>query len=227
MNKQVKKNPLDANLQKIIDATHHDPFSVLGRHQKNKQIWVTVFLPNAESVQIPNKGMTLTRIPDTDFFEGILEATRSTQHYQLEGIDKQGHPFKFYDPYDFPPQLPSFDQHLFGEGKHWHIYQKLGAHLHTVDDVKGVHFSVWAPNAQRVSVVGDFNRWDGRCHPMRNLGGSGIWEIFIPGLTVGCLYKFEILTAIAQELLVKTDPYGQQFEFRPQTAAVVVSGKQL
>jgi 1,4-alpha-glucan branching enzyme len=221
MSKQAKKNQLDSNLLKIIAATHHDPFSVLGRHLKNDQIWVTAFLPNAESVQIANRGVKLSRIPDTDLFEGMLELSRSEQHYQLEGIDKQGQPFKFYDPYDFGPQLPSFDQHLYGEGKHWHIYQKLGAHLHTVDNIKGVHFSVWAPNAQRVSVIGDFNRWDGRCHPMRNLGGSGIWEIFIPGLTSGYLYKFELLNRDTKELLVKADPYGQAFEFRPQTAAIV------
>ena len=221
MDKQAKKNPLNSDLLKITNATHHDPFSVLGRHLKESGVWVTVFLPHAESVGIPSRDISLTRIPNTDFFEGRLESSRSEEHYQLEGLDKQGHAFKFYDPYDFGSQLPPFDQHLFGEGKHWHIYQKLGAHLHTVDNIKGVHFSVWAPNAQRVSVVGEFNCWDGRCHPMRNLGGSGIWEIFIPGLTSGCLYKFELLNRQSKEILVKTDPYGQQFEFRPQTASVV------
>jgi 1,4-alpha-glucan branching enzyme len=221
MDKQATKNPLDSDLLKIINATHHDPFSVLGRHIKEGQIWVKVFLPYAESVQIAHRNIPLTRIPNTDFFECRLESVRSEEHYQLDGIDKQGQPFKFYDPYDFSSQLPPFDQHLFGEGKHWHIYQKLGAHLHSVDSISGVHFSVWAPNAQRVSVVGEFNRWDGRCHSMRNLGGSGIWEIFIPGLTSGCLYKFEILNRSTQEILIKTDPYGQQFEFRPQTASVV------
>ncbi len=221
MNKQAKKNPLDTNLQKIIAATHHDPFSVLGRHPKNDQPWVTVFLPNAETVTISHQNIPLQRIPDTDLFEGPLDLTQPLQHYQLEGLDKQGQPFKFYDPYDFGTQLPAFDQHLFGEGKHWHIYQKLGAHLLTVDGIDGVHFSVWAPNAQRVSVIGEFNRWDGRCHPMRVLGGSGLWEIFIPGLTSGCLYKFELLNRSTQEILVKTDPYGQQFEFRPQTASIV------
>jgi 1,4-alpha-glucan branching enzyme len=221
MNKQAKKNPLDSDLLKITAATHHDPFAVLGRHLKNDHLWVTAFLPQAESVHIAPQGIELNRIPDTDFFEGSLESITYEGHYQLEGLDKNGQPFSFYDPYDFPAQLPAFDQHLFGEGKHWHIYQKLGAHLHTVDDINGVHFAVWAPNAQRVSVVGEFNRWDGRCHPMRNLGGSGIWEIFIPGLTSGCLYKFEILNRASQEILVKTDPYGQQFEFRPQTASVV------
>jgi len=111
---------------------------------------------------------------------------------------------------------------LFAQGKHWHIYQKMGAHLHTVDDIAGVLFTVWAPNAGRVSVIGDFNRWDGRSNPMRSLGGCGIWELFIPGLEAGCLYKFELLNRQNNEVLSKTDPYGQAFELRPDTAAIVV-----
>jgi 1,4-alpha-glucan branching enzyme len=221
VNKNLKKNPLDPNLVKIISATHHDPFSVLGRHQQGKQTRITAFLPYAESVQIANQSIELKRVPDTDIFECLIDSAKLEQHYKLQGINKDGHSFECYDPYDFGPQLPEFDQHLFGEGRHWHIYQKLGAHLHTVDNIKGVHFSVWAPNAQRVSVIGDFNHWDGRCHPMRNLGGGGLWEIFIPGLKSGCLYKFELLNRQTSELLVKTDPYGQEFEFRPQTASVV------
>ena len=140
----------------------------------------------------------------------------------MSWVDKDGYSHENYDPYDFGSQLPEFDQHLFGEGKHWHIYQKLGGHLHSVDGIDGVLFAVWAPNAGRVSVVGDFNRWDGRCNPMRSLGGSGIWEIFIPDLQAGCLYKFEILNRNTHELLLKTDPYGQQFEFRPNTSSIVI-----
>ena len=220
MNKQVKKNTLDSDLIKISEATHHDPFSILGRHTKDGKTIVRAFLPHAETVSI--KGHTeLHRIPDSDFFEGVLTSPGALQHYELQGVDKEGHPFKFYDPYDFPSQLPEFDQHLFGEGKHWHIYQKLGAHQHTVNNIKGIYFAVWAPNAQRVSVIGDFNRWDGRCHPMRNLGGCGIWEIFIPSLKSSCLYKFEILNRESGEILTKIDPYGQEFEFRPQTASIV------
>jgi 1,4-alpha-glucan branching enzyme len=97
--------------------------------------------------------------------------------------------------------------------------------LHSADGIEGVLFAVWAPNAGRVSVIGDFNLWDGRCHPMRNLGSSGIWELFIPGLAIGCLYKFEILNRQSNEVLIKTDPYGQQFEFRPKTASIVVNEK--
>jgi 1,4-alpha-glucan branching enzyme len=221
VNKLPKKNPLDSDLIKIIEASHHDPFSVLGRHQKDDQTCVTAYLPYAESVQIADQGPDLIRVPGTDIFQCLLGTFKLPEHYELQGVDKKGKTFKFYDPYDFGTQLPAFDQHLFGEGKHWHIYKKLGAHLHSVDGINGVHFSVWAPNAQRVSVVGEFNRWDGRCHPMRNLGGSGIWEIFIPSLSSGCLYKFEILNRETKQLVTKTDPYGQQFEFRPQTASIV------
>ncbi|NOQ37101.1 MAG: 1,4-alpha-glucan branching protein GlgB [Methylococcaceae bacterium] len=220
MNKQAKKNTLDSDSIKISEATHHDPFSILGRHSKNNQTHVKVYLPHAESVKITGQS-ELHRVPDSDFFEGLLASSKSIEHYELQGIDKDGHPFKFHDPYDFPSQLPEFDQHLFREGKHWHIYQKLGAHPKTVDNIRGISFAVWAPNAQRVSVLGDFNRWDGRCHPMRNLGDSGIWEIFIPNVQGKCLYKFEILNRESGEVLTKVDPYGQEFEFRPQTASIV------
>ncbi len=221
MNKPLTQFKLDSDTTKIIDAKHHDPFSVLGPHTVNNKDIIKVFLPYAETVQLGKNGAEFERIPGTDIF--ICEATEKDleDHYQLYWVDKYGHKHNNYDPYDFGPVLPEFDQHLFGEGRHWHIYQKLGAHLHTIDEIEGVYFAVWAPNAERVSVIGDFNHWDGRCHPMRNLGSSGIWEIFIPGLQKGCIYKFEILNRYSEQLLVKTDPYGQQFEFRPQTAAIV------
>ncbi len=224
MNKQSKKNILHTeDLLKITQARHHDPFGILGRHQSSDKTRITLYLPHVESVKLVEPNIEFQRIPETDFFQTYLSASRLPLHYQLEGIDKKGQAFRCYDPYDFAPQLPSFDQHLFGEGKHWHIYQKLGAHLITVDKISGVLFCVWAPNAQRVSVVGDFNYWDGRCHSLRNLGGSGIWEIFIPELTIGHLYKFEILNRQTSEVLIKTDPYAQAFEFRPQTASVIQS----
>jgi 1,4-alpha-glucan branching enzyme len=223
--KKQSNNTLDSDAIKIMEARHHDPFSFLGRHQNNNKIQIKVYLPYAESVRLSDGGATLQRIPDTDFFEYYAEKEELPAHYKLSWIDKDGHSHEDYDPYDFVTQLPEFDQHLFREGKHWHIYQKLGAHLHSVDDIEGVLFTVWAPNAGRVSVVGDFNRWDGRCHAMRSLGGSGIWEIFIPGLKAGCYYKFELLNRYTNEVLLKTDPYGQQFEFRPNTSSIVVEEK--
>ena len=218
---------LDEDFVKIANATHHDPFNVLGHHVTGQKMRITVYKPFAESVSLAGLDTPFKRVPNSDFFEyvdsGYVEAPRDeTVHYQLAWVDKDGSAHEGYDPYDFPAQLPEFDLHLFGEGKHWHIYQKLGAHLHTVDGIDGVLFAVWAPNAARVSIVGDFNRWDGRCNPMRCRGGSGIWEIFMPGLDAGCLYKFEILNRQSQRVLVKSDPYGQQFEFRPNTSSIVV-----
>ena len=221
MTKPSKSNPLDSNLVRIIEAKHHDPFSVLGRHVANGKTVIRAFLPYAEKVRIEKGGPEMQRIPGTDLFEYHPEKNEVPDHYSLAWTDKDGHDHLDCDPYSFGPVLPEFDQHLFGEGRHWHIYQKLGSHIQTIDDVDGVYFAVWAPNAERVSVIGDFNRWDGRSHPMRNLGGCGIWEIFIPGLKEGCLYKFEIRNTHTGQVLVKTDPYGQQFEFRPQTAAIV------
>lgn len=221
MKKQLK-NILSADFIKITEAKHHDPFSVLGRHRTKNQDKITVYSPYAEIVSFTHNGVLLNRVPDSDFFEYTLTASEIIpEHYQLSWLDKDGHAHENHDPYSFGTQLPEFDQHLFGEGKHWHIYQKLGGHLHTVDGIDGVFFALWAPNAGRVSVVGDFNRWDGRCHPMRSLGGGGLWELFIPDLQEGCFYKFEILNRDSNQILVKTDPYGQQFEFRPNTSSVV------
>jgi 1,4-alpha-glucan branching enzyme len=212
----------DSDSLKITEARHHDPFCVLGRHTLAGNQHIKVYLPFAETVTLKHNNEEFQRIVGTDFFVCNIGNTSLPQHYQLAWVDKSGNPHCDYDPYDFPVQFPEFDRHLFGEGKHWHIYQKLGGHLHSVDGIDGVLFAVWAPNASRVSVVGDFNRWDGRSHPMRSLGGGGLWELFIPGLNEGCLYKFEILNRYSNEVLLKTDPYGQQFEFRPGTAAMVV-----
>ncbi len=220
MNKPLKKNTLDSDSIKISEATHHDPFSILGRHTHEGQTTIKVYLPYAESLKIKEQDIELERLSGSDFFQVNLPNSTTALHYKLQGIDKNQQPFEFHDPYDFPQQLPEFDLHLFGEGNHWHIYKKLGAHCHTVDGIEGVHFAVWSPNAQRVSVIADFNFWDGRCNPMRNLGDSGIWEIFIPDIGVDCLYRFEILSSTGA-VLTKTDPYGQAFEFRPQTASIV------
>ncbi|MDD4914212.1 MAG: 1,4-alpha-glucan branching protein GlgB [Methylococcales bacterium] len=222
MNKPSKKNKLDSDVIKIIEAKHHDPFSVLGRQIKDGKTVIRAFLPYAECVRIGKDSNEMQRIPGTDMFEYFPKDDQLiATHYQLFWTDKDGVQHQDYDPYSFGSVLPEFDQHLFGEGRHWHIYRKLGSHLHSMDDIEGVYFAVWAPNAQRVSVIGDFNNWDGRIHLMRNLGSTGIWEIFIPGLQAGSLYKFEIINIHSGQLLIKTDPYGQQFELRPQTASIV------
>ena len=220
--KKPSISALDVESIKISEARHHDPFAVLGRHLKDNQVHIKVYLPYAETVKLGHNNAAFQRITGTDFFEYKIGKEPLPQHYQISWTDKSGNTHLDYDPYDFPVQLPEFDQHLFGEGKHWHVYQKLGGHLHSADEIEGVLFTLWAPNAGRVSVVGDFNHWDGRCHPMRSLGGGGIWELFIPGLTEGCLYKFEILNRHSNEVLLKTDPYGQQFELRPNTSSIVI-----
>ena len=226
VNKKAKKDQLNADFIQITEAKHHDAFSILGRHHKDKITTITVYAPYSETIHLgTSQGKALNRIPETDFFQYQTTKNDLPTHYQLTHVDKQGNKHQSYDPYDFGSVLPEFDQHLFSSGNHWHIYKQLGAHLQTIDNIKGVHFAVWAPNAQRISVVGDFNRWDGRCNPMRNLN-SGIWEIFIPGLKAGCCYKFEILSRQTNEILLKTDPYGQQFEFRPQTASIVFDENQ-
>ncbi len=211
---------LAAELQKISKARHHEPFSVLGRHQDQQQVTVRAYLPFAEQVSLLPGEMNLQRRQNTDFFEWQGNANQVPTHYQLHWIDKEGNPHTDYDPYCFAPQLKSFDMHLFAEGKHWHAYRFLGAHLRDLDGISGVLFAVWAPNAERVSVVGIFNQWDGRCHPMR-VHPSGIWELFIPGLTAETLYKFEV-RARNGDILLKTDPYGRHFELRPNTASIVL-----
>ena len=217
------RSDLTDDLVRLIEARHHDPFAALGRHREHGTDLIRAILPQAESVALGEHGPTLSRIPGTDLFEADIGGLDVPYHYRLHWIDKQGQPQDHIDPYTFPPQLSDFDLYLFGEGRHWHIYRILGAHPHTVDGIPGTLFATWAPNAERVSVVGDFNDWDGRRHPMRIRGGTGVWELFIPELPSGTLYKYEIRNRLYGSILLKTDPYGQQFELRPNTASIVRS----
>jgi len=205
--------------RRIAEARHPDPFAFLGGPHGEKRR-VRAYLPGAKECAL-DEGPALERIPETDFFEGTLPAD-IPRPWRLRWTDADGGEHAQYDPYAFGPQLADFDLHLFGEGRHWHPQNFLGAHPATVDGVEGTLFAVWAPNAERVSVVGDFNGWDGRRHPMRFRGGSGAWELFLPGVTVGALYKFEIRTREGA-VATRTDPYGRCFELRPDTAAVVAS----
>lgn len=218
------KNP-ESDLQRILTARHHDPFNFLGRHKTAEGDTFRAFLPGARSVQFGPQNRDMQRLPGTDVFELRLAQTEPVGHCRLTWIDAAGQTRQRIDPYTFPPQLADFDLYLYGEGKHWHVYRVLGAHAHTVDGISGVLFATWAPNAERVSVVGTFNDWDGRAHPMRVRGGSGVWELFIPGIAVGTLYKFEIRNRHTGAILLKIDPYGQRFELRPDTASIIVSEK--
>ena len=217
----TQSNTLPGEIKKIIDARHHDPFSVLGKHPsgKSKSI-IRAFVPHAKHVAIADSDIVLARLPGTDIFEWQGEDKTIDDHYELICTHDAGER-RYHDPYTFPPQLAEFDIHLFSEGKHWHAYRILGANPHSVNGVDGILFATWAPNAERVSVVGDFNQWDGRVHCMRVRGGSGLWELFIPDLSPGTLYKFEIRNRQTGQCVTKTDPYGQQFEVRPNTASVV------
>ena len=149
----------------------------------------------------------MTRRHPVGIYEAILEDEPQVVPYHLRVTARDGHVTEIDDPYRYGRILSDFDMYLFGEGNHTRIYDKLGAHVLDVGGTIGVHFAVWAPNALRVSVVGDFNGWDGRVHPMRSLGPSGVWEIFIPAAKVGDRYKFE-LRARTGDVLLKIDPFG-------------------
>ena len=211
---------ISAGIQRLLEARHHDPFTLLGKHRYSSEVLVRAFIPGAAWVRIAENGASLQRMGNTDLFAWHGPASEVPDRYRLIWRDSDGAEHVAYDPYCFPPQISEFDLHLFGEGKHWHIYRILGAHKHQADDIPGVRFAIWAPSAERVSVVGDFNNWDGRCHPMRALGGSGVWELFIPGLGIGQAYKYE-LRSRQGDIQLKTDPYGQQFELRPANASRV------
>ncbi|MDD5331147.1 MAG: 1,4-alpha-glucan branching enzyme, partial [Sulfuricella sp.] len=204
----------DNDLIRIIEARHHDPFAVLGMHPDEEGCVVRAFVPHATEVSIAEGNLPMCRIAGTDLFEWRGKARTVPDHYRLIWRDTENRLHIAHDPYTYPPQISDFDLHLFAEGKHRQAYAMLGAHEHEIDGVAGVLFAVWAPNAERVSVVGDFNRWDGRMHPMRVRMGVGVWELFVPDLGPGSLYKFEIRNRHSGQVLLKADPYGQEFELR-------------
>lgn len=213
---------LEEPLRRIVEARHHDPFEVLGRHVHENRVTVRVFLPQAEQAKIVGPNLPLERIPGTDLFEWAGSPDQIPERYQIAWSDNLGNVSTHFDPYCFPPQIDDFDLHLFKQGTHWHAYRFLGAHPIQVDGVEGVLFAVWAPNADRVSVIGDFNHWDGRVHPMRCLCGTGVWELFLPGVKDGSLYRFELRTR-SGNVLIKNDPYGNFFQKRPDNAGIITA----
>jgi 1,4-alpha-glucan branching enzyme len=215
----------DSALQALAEARHADPFSVLGPHPDPRGLVIRALVPTAERISVTRNGsgsVEMERRHPAGIFEAVLPGTAEIPDYRLEVLYHGGSTSEIDDPYRYGRILSDYDLYLFGEGKHTRIYEKLGAHPTTIGGSAGVHFAVWAPNAKRVSVVGDFNAWDGRRHPMRSLGGSGVWEIFIPGLYVGEKYKFEILSRYG-EVVLKSDPFGFAFELPPQNASVVAA----
>ncbi|MET0083377.1 MAG: 1,4-alpha-glucan branching protein GlgB [Sedimenticola sp.] len=221
----MDSSKLEEPLKRLADARHHDPFEVLGRHIHGEHAMVRAYLPQAQQARIVGPNLILERIPGTDFFECFGSPDEIPERYQIAWTDDYGRGSAHFDPYCFPPQIDEFDIHLFGQGRHWHAYNFLGAHTRTIDGVTGVLFGVWAPNAQRVSVVGDFNGWDGRIHSMRSRGGSGVWELFLPGIEAGSFYRFEIRSA-SGDVLIKNDPYGNQFQMRPENAGIITAPTQ-
>jgi 1,4-alpha-glucan branching enzyme len=211
----------DPRIQQLIRGELRDPHSYLGRHPGPDGVTVRSFRPEASEVLVLADGETigkLEKIHPSGLFEGILDAPLDA--YELQVQYPQGQSFTLRDPYAFMPTMGDIDIHLASEGSHRRLWEKLGAHEREIDGVLGTSFAVWAPNARSVRVVGDFNSWDGRLCPMRALGSSGIWELFVPGVEAGALYKFELISADGR-LILKTDPFAFQTELPPQHAAVV------
>jgi 1,4-alpha-glucan branching enzyme len=214
-------------IRAIVEGTHGSPYDALGMHEiqgQNSGVVVHTFQPFAQTVELidvaSRQATMLGRIHENGLFEYFFPGRRRFP-YRLRITGQDGHSWELDDPYRFPLQVTDFDAYLFGEGTHYRTYEKMGAHPMTIDGVEGVRFAVWAPNARRVSAIGWFNRWDGRHHPMQHRGNSGLWEIFIPGLMPGDLYKFEIKGRHGGYLGQKADPYGFAAELRPKSASVV------
>ena len=177
-----------AEIERILALRSHDPHATLGAHPSPRGIVVRAFRPGAAGIELLVEGegpRSLVRSHPAGFFELVVEDRAETFPYRLRVSYPDGNVFTHRDPYSFLPTLGNFDEHLFNEGRHWNLYDKLGAHVQDYGTVRGVSFAVWAPNAGGVSVVGDFNSWDGRLHQMRRLGASGVWEIFVPDIGPG------------------------------------------
>jgi 1,4-alpha-glucan branching enzyme len=211
----------------LLKGEEHDPHTVIGLHasegKPNANRVIRLYRPGAQEVHLEILGaiVSATRVHDAGIFEYIappLTAATDYRVYHQSGL-------LAHDPYAFLPTISEYDQYLFGKGVHYELFRVLGAHVTTHYEATGVRFAVWAPAARRVSVVGDFNHWDGRINPMRSLGGSGIWELFIPGLTAGAKYKFEVKTQNG-ELHIKADPFAFYGELRPATASIVAETAQ-
>ena len=224
------------NVNALLEGRLERPTEVLGpqtvQHAGRKMLAVRAFLPDVQQAWLldPLHGASqpMRRIHPAGLYEGlypfepanIVSEGRPMPAYQLRAIDQEGEMKTLHDPYAFSPLMTDFDLHLFGEGRLLRGYEKLGAQIREVDGVRGTNFAVWAPNARSVSIVGDFNQWDGRRHPMKVHATGGVWEIFIPGLEAGEKYKFRVRQAHG-EVVDKSDPYGFAAELPPCTASIV------
>ncbi|MEH0833121.1 1,4-alpha-glucan branching enzyme [Pectobacterium cacticida] len=211
-------------INSLINGHYADPFSLLGMHRGANGVEVRALLPDAQSVWLVDASngcqlVELARIDERGFFCGLLPHRKTPLRYQL-AVTWQGETKVIEDPYRFGTLLQDMDIWLLSEGTHLRPYEQLGAHLATLDGVEGTRFAVWAPNAQRVSVVGEFNFWDGRRHPMRLRKENGIWELFLPDVKAGQLYKYEVIDSHSN-LRLKADPYAFEAQMRPDTASLI------
>jgi 1,4-alpha-glucan branching enzyme len=214
-----------ADIHRLLHAEHNDPFGVLGLHRVG-QVWVVRSLrPDAKDLAIVDRydierRFPASRIAEEGLFEAELRGVTEAFDYLLEVTTWSGEIFQTSDPYSYGPVLGELDTYLYCMGNHYEIYEKLGAHLREINGHAGVSFAVWAPNAQRVSVVGDFNSWDGRTYPMRRRIEAGIWEIFVPGVRENAHYKYEIRNCFGNVVL-KSDPFSFFAQHGVQTASLV------
>lgn len=219
------------NIGQLIEGRHKNPFELLGPHEVNRSgrrvLAVRAFLPDSTQAWVvdPSHGgpsRPMQRIHPAGLFEAICpcRGENGSSRYMIRAADREGNQSIMHDPYSFPQLLTDYDLHLLNEGTHWRCYDRLGAQLRTIDGVDGVNFAVWAPNATSISVIGDFNAWDSRKHPMRKHIPSGFWELFVPGLCEGTIYKF--LVRHYDRAFEKSDPFGFASEVPPRTASQVV-----
>lgn len=209
-------------LSAIVESRHRDPHHFLGQHTLNDgSVYINVFQPYAERIKVidldTDQSYKMDEVDGTGVFTLKLKAPI---RYKLGFTNYEGHMWERFDPYSFEPVISDLDSYLFSQGTHYQIYDKLGAHLMELNGIEGVLFAVWAPNAARVSVIGDFCGWDGRILPMRAIKESGIFELFVPGLQEYERYKFELKTKEGM-IVEKSDPYASFAELRPNTASVV------
>ena len=228
--KSVRTSVLLDRVGQLVDGRYENPFELLGPHEVEvsgrKALAVRAYLPHTEQAWVVDGAHEITRpmrrIHPAGLFEAICPppSEESRPNYKLRIAENGGEKKDMHDPYAFPHLLSDYDLHLMGEGTHWQCYNKLGAQLRTIEGVEGVNFAVWAPNASSVSIVGDFNSWDGRRHPMRKHIPGGYWELFVPGLSEGTLYKYQINHN--GHTFEKCDPFGFGAEVPPQTASKVI-----
>ncbi|MEM6741278.1 MAG: 1,4-alpha-glucan branching protein GlgB [Pseudomonadota bacterium] len=210
----------DTDKERLANGRHDDPFSVLGPHQRAGERHVTAYLPGASEV-VAESGGTSHRLAHNAAWPGLFSGPVPGRAAYTLSATFAAVSHRFEDPYRFGPVIGEQDEYFLGEGTHQHIWRVLGAHVMVRDGVAGTHFAVWAPNAGRVSVVGAFNTWDGRRHPMRRRGATGVWEIFLPGIGEGEAYKYELVGPSGEVLPLKADPVGFGSEHPPANASVV------